>query len=337
MTTDRTSVTRFAKTTGADLIRTPYKSQSTTPMLKMRKVRAETSLPDLLAWIFSNCGTNATVVRTPATEPIRSFIVPWSDIVVVNRIRSIRYRSLRRRRAPDDAVCGRKPRASGSAARAAGGSAVDRPPLHHRESRVLRIALGLAGRWSPAPVVARGIQVARAAVVGQSRLHHLAPQPLPKLGVPHREHQLHPAVEVARHPVRGGEEHLLFSFGPEEEDAVVLEKPADDGEDPDVLRQPLRARPQAADSANLEVDLRSRLRGRVERFDDLGVDQRVHLDKDARLLARAGALCLLADQGQEPRRERVRRHRQLAVGGPGEARKSVEKLAHVLADLLRAG
>jgi len=29
---------------------------------------------------------------------------------------------------------------------------VDRPPLHHRESRVLRIALGLAGRWSPAPV-----------------------------------------------------------------------------------------------------------------------------------------------------------------------------------------
>src|SRR5438128_9088823 len=78
-------------------------------MLKMRKVRAETSLPDLLAWIFSNCGTNATVVRTPATEPIRSFIVPRSDVVAVNRIRRIRYRSLRRRRAPDDAVCGWKP------------------------------------------------------------------------------------------------------------------------------------------------------------------------------------------------------------------------------------
>src|SRR2546428_51027 len=53
-------------------------------------------------------------------------------------------------------------RASGSAGSAAGGSAADRPPLHHRESRVLRIALGLAGRWSPAPVDARGIQVARA-------------------------------------------------------------------------------------------------------------------------------------------------------------------------------
>src|SRR2546428_7258207 len=78
-------------------------------MLKMRKVRAETSLPDLLAWIFSNCGRNATVVRTPATEPIRSFIVLWSDVVAVNRIRRIRYRSLRRRRAPDDAGCGRKP------------------------------------------------------------------------------------------------------------------------------------------------------------------------------------------------------------------------------------
>src|SRR5439155_25290939 len=138
---------------------------------------------------------NATLERPPSTEPIRSFIVPWSDIVAVHRIRSIRYRSLRRRRAPDDAVADGSRRASGSAARAAGGSAVARPPLYHRESRVLRIALGLAGRWSPAPVVARGIQVARAAVVGQSRLHHLAPQPLPKLGVPHREHQLHPAVE----------------------------------------------------------------------------------------------------------------------------------------------
>ena len=87
----------------------------------------------------------------------------------------------------------------------------------------------------------------------------------------------------------------------------------------------------------MEVDLRSRLRGRVERLDDLDVHQRVHLGEDARLLARAGALCLLADQGQEPRRERVRRHRQLAVGGPGEARKGIEKLAYVLADLLRAG
>ena len=39
-------------------------------------------------------------------------------------------------------------------------------------------------------------------------------------------------MEVAWHPLCGGEERLLVSLKPEDEDTVVLEKPADNGEDP---------------------------------------------------------------------------------------------------------
>src|SRR5205807_8425085 len=132
-------------------------------MLKMRKVRAETSLPDLLAWIFSNCGRNAMVVRTPATEPIRSFIVLWSDVVAVNRIRRIRYRSLRRRRAPDDAVCGRKPTSFRIGGERGWGercgppaAAPPRKPRAAHRARARRALESCAGRCQRHPGRARG-------------------------------------------------------------------------------------------------------------------------------------------------------------------------------------
>jgi len=62
---------------------------------------------------------------------------------------------------------------------------------------------------------------------------------------------LHPAVEVAWHPLCGGEERLLVSLKPEDEDTVVLEKPADNGEDPgsrhcrELLPRILAAAPEA--------------------------------------------------------------------------------------------
>ena len=59
---------------------------------------------------------------------------------------------------------------------------------------------------------------------------------------------------------------------------------------------PGTAGPQAADAADDQVDPDARLRGVVERLDDLRVDQRVHLGDDPRRAAGLGVLGLAVDQ-----------------------------------------
>src|SRR5580693_5138803 len=71
-------------------------------------------------------------------------------------------------------------------------------------------------------------------------------------------------------------------------DATVLEEAADDRLDPDVFREALDARPQAADAAHDEFDRDTRLGRLVERVDDPGIDQRIHLHPDYRWAPRLG-------------------------------------------------
>ena len=80
------------------------------------------------------------------------------------------------------------------------------------------------------------------------------------------------------------------------------------------------------------------LRGRVERRDDLGLEQRVHLGDDARRLARLGdaALrCWIAATTALVQRER-RLPQVLQLARLAEAGELLEHLVHVGADLLVA-
>ena len=70
-------------------------------------------------------------------------------------------------------------------------------------------------------------------------------------------HALHPVVEVARHEVRGPDEVPRLLARAEPEDPRVLEVAADDRTHADPLRQPGDPRPQAADAADDEFDLRA--------------------------------------------------------------------------------
>ena len=67
----------------------------------------------------------------------------------------------------------------------------------------------------------------------------------------------------------------------EGEDARVLQEPADDRFDPDVLRQAFNARPQAADAADHAHHLHAGGRGLIQLVDQRLVDQAVELEPDA--------------------------------------------------------
>ena len=57
----------------------------------------------------------------------------------------------------------------------------------------------------------------------------------------------------------------------------VLQEPPDDALDGDVLREPGDPRPQTAHSTNYQRDRHAGLRRRVQRFDHIGIDQRIQL------------------------------------------------------------
>src|SRR6185312_9452238 len=92
-------------------------------------------------------------------------------------------------------------------------------------------------------------------------------------------------VEVAWHQVRRADVDLPVPVTLEGVDPGVLEEAPDDRDDADVLGYARDARPQAADAADVEVDRHAGLRGGVQRADAAAVDQRVHLQGDAGVLA----------------------------------------------------
>src|SRR5208337_5469054 len=110
------------------------------------------------------------------------------------------------------------------------------------------------------------------------------------------EHQLDAAVEVAGHPVGRGEEDLGLAVVEEIGDPRVFEVLVKDADDADVLGDVGNSGPEAADAADQQVDLDAGDRGLVERFDDLGIDQRVHLGDDSCRAAGPGVLRLALDQ-----------------------------------------
>ncbi len=105
-----------------------------------------------------------------------------------------------------------------------------------------------------------------------------------------REHHLHAAIEVARHPVGARQIDLRLVVGAEDVDPAVLQEPIDDAADADVLGDARQARPQAADAANDQVDRHARLAGAVQGLDHAVIDQRVELGENPRRLAFAGPL-----------------------------------------------
>ena len=108
----------------------------------------------------------------------------------------------------------------------------------------------------------------------------------------------------------------LRSAASKSEEPAVLEEAADHAAHADVLAQLGHSRPQRADAADEELDLRAGRGGGVELVDHLRMRQAVDLDPDPRLLARLGRAGDQPDLLDQPLAQRERRHQQLAEVRP---------------------
>src|SRR5690606_19092675 len=121
---------------------------------------------------------------------------------------------------------------------------------------------------------------------------------------------------------------------PEAVYAGVLQVPADDRADGDVLRQARHAGTEAADAPDDELDAGPRLGRPVEGVDHLGVDEGIHLHGDVPVLLGG----LLFDQLEHPPADAAGRHAQRPTAGlAGVAGEEVEEVGEVGADLAVAG
>jgi len=68
----KTSVTPFARMIGSARSRMPYTSQRKTPVHIIRYILRLISFDERVLQTFTNCGTNAAVVRIAAMNPIVS-------------------------------------------------------------------------------------------------------------------------------------------------------------------------------------------------------------------------------------------------------------------------
>ena len=93
----------------------------------------------------------------------------------------------------------------------------------------------------------------------------------------------------------------------------MLEEAADDGANPDSLREALDAGAQDRKAADNQVDLDARLRGLVKSLDDRGLEQRVHLGHDVSGAPGLGVLLFAADQPEEALGHGQGRHQQRLV------------------------
>jgi len=134
--------------------------------------------------------------------------------------------------------------------------------------------------------------------------------------VMNRHEGFHPAVHIAGHPVRAGDEHLVAAGGQgmaigKHANPRMFQKPPDDGFDPDILGQSGHAGPQAANAPHHDRRRHPGARGLVKLVDQPVIDQRVHLQPHARRPSGLRMGDLVIDQRPDGLPRRQRRERQL--------------------------
>ena len=114
---------------------------------------------------------------------------------------------------------------------------------------------------------------------------------------------------------------------------AVLQEPADHGLDANVFRQSGNSGPQAANAAHDQLDRNAGLRCFIQRIDNVGIDQRVHLHPDRRRLAVSCEIGFAAYVVENPVAQGQRRHRHfLDVARLGVTGDVIEDACGVAAD-----
>ena len=105
--------------------------------------------------------------------------------------------------------------------------------------------------------------------------------------------------EIAGHPVSRAEVDFVVATIGKVEDAGVLKEAADDGTDTNATGEAFDSGAEDAEAADDEVDFNAGIGGIIERFDDAGLEERVHLGDDVCGAASAGVFSLAANEAEE--------------------------------------
>ena len=172
----------------------------------------------------------------------------------------------------------------------------------------------------------------------QKRGNNVVDDLIPQRGRLDRESQLDPPVKIARHPIRAGKKNPWLPGIFEIKDPAVLEKPANDADDADVVAETWNLRTQATNPAHDQIDGHICAGCFIELLNDLLVHQRVHLRNDAGRLACQRVVALPLDQFDEPTVHVERRDHQFFQSRiTGEAGKRIENGRHFFAQLRFTG
>src|SRR5512132_1844479 len=148
-----------------------------------------------------------------------------------------------------------------------------------------------------------------------------------------RDKHLHTAVEVAVHQIGRTDPDRWRSIVGEPEVAAVLQEPADNAADSDVLADSWHSWPDRADAAHPKVHWNTGLGSAIERIRRRLVNDRVDFDLDARWLAVLVVGDLVVDPVDQPVADAVRSNEQpLVLRLLRHSRQVVEKPADVLGD-----
>src|SRR5207302_558035 len=111
---------------------------------------------------------------------------------------------------------------------------------------------------TPLDIGAVGVELPRLSVVGETGGEQRLEARMERR-ILDRNEGFHTTLEVPRHPVGRSDVVFRRAAVPEQEDAGVLKEAADDADDADAVAHAFDPRAQAADAADDEVDLHSRL------------------------------------------------------------------------------
>src|SRR5439155_2281590 len=119
-------------------------------------------------------------------------------------------------------------------------------------------------------------------IVRQRQVQQLAFDAFAQDAVLDGEDDFDAAQKVSRHPVGAAQEYLRLAGVLEIPDAAVFEEAVHDAAHRDIFTDTGKAGTQAANAAHDEVDLCSRLRSLIQRFNHTGIHQGIHFGDNAR-------------------------------------------------------